>query len=74
MSVNREVKQAFAGLDEADFSDSDWMPQLGVLYDAGDWRFSTDIRRAWTAASAGNTTQEAQVSLHYRECPICVKG
>ncbi|MEJ6518642.1 TonB-dependent receptor [Shewanella bicestrii] len=66
VSVNREVKQAFAGLDEADFSDSDWMPQLGVLYDAGDWRFSTDIRRAWTAASAGNTTQEAQVSLHYQ--------
>ncbi|MFB2648635.1 TonB-dependent receptor domain-containing protein [Shewanella mangrovisoli] len=66
VSVIREVNQAVAGLDEADFSDSDWMPQLGVLYDAGDWRFSTDIRRAWTAASAGNTTQEAQVSLHYQ--------
>lgn len=66
VSVNREVSLAFAGLDEADFSDSDWMPQLGVLYDAGDWRFSTDIRRAWTAASAGNLTQEAQESLHYQ--------
>ncbi|WP_133178592.1 TonB-dependent receptor domain-containing protein [Shewanella decolorationis] len=66
VSVNREVNQAVAGLDEADFSDSDWMPQFGVLYDAGDWRFSTDIRRAWTAASAGNSTQEAQVSLHYQ--------
>lgn len=66
VSVNREVTQSVAGLNEADFSDSDWMPQFGVLYDAGDWRFSTDIRRAWTAASAGNSTQEAQVSLHYQ--------
>ena len=66
VSVNREISLVFAGLDEADFSDSDWMPQFGVLYDAGDWRFSTDIRRAWAAASAGNLTQEAQESLHYQ--------
>lgn len=64
VSVNREVSLAVNGLDMADFADSDWMPQLGVLYDAGDWRFSTDIRRAWTAASAGNVTQAAQESLH----------
>ncbi|MCK7629951.1 TonB-dependent receptor [Shewanella sp. JNE10-2] len=66
VDVNREVHSAYTGLDAVDFSDSDWMPQLGVFYDAGNWRFSTDIRRAWTAASAGNLEQEAQVSLHYQ--------
>ncbi len=66
VSVERELKLPFGDLGEADFSDSDWMPQFGVLYDAGDWRFSTDIRRAWAAASAGNLAQEAQVSLHYQ--------
>ncbi|MGI1987441.1 TonB-dependent receptor domain-containing protein [Shewanella glacialipiscicola] len=66
VDVAREVDIAYVGLDAVDFSDSDWMPQLGVLYDAGDWRLSTDIRRSWTAASAGNLDQEAQVSLHYQ--------
>ncbi|EHC07771.1 TonB-dependent receptor [Shewanella baltica OS625] len=66
VDVNRKVNLAYAGLEAADFSDSDWMPQLGVLYHAGDWRFSTDIRRSWTAASAGNIEQEAQVSLQYQ--------
>lgn len=66
VDVSREVNLDYAGLEAVEFSDSDWMPQLGVLYDAGDWRFSTDIRRAWSAASAGNSEQEAQVSLHYQ--------
>lgn len=66
VDVSREVNLGSVGLEAVDFYDSDWMPQLGVLYDAGNWRFSTDIRRAWTAASAGNSEQEAQVSLHYQ--------
>ncbi|PTA51116.1 TonB-dependent receptor [Shewanella morhuae] len=66
VDVARKVDIAYAGLDAVDFSDSDWMPQLGVLYDAGNWLLSTDIRRSWTAASAGNLDQEAQVSLHYQ--------
>ncbi|MGL5360905.1 MAG: TonB-dependent receptor domain-containing protein, partial [Shewanella sp.] len=55
-----------ADLAAADFSDSDWLPQLGVEYQMQDWRLSADIRRAWSAASAANAKQEAQASLHYQ--------
>lgn len=66
VSLTREVGLAYTGLEAVDFSDSDWMPQLGILYQAEDWSLSTDIRRSWTAASAGNVEQEAQVSLQYQ--------
>ncbi|MCH1929196.1 TonB-dependent receptor [Shewanella sp. A25] len=66
VGVDRNVKSSVIDLDEVDFSDSDWMPQIGLWYVGDDWRFGSDIRRAWTAASAGNSEEDAQVSLNYQ--------
>lgn len=66
VEVSRQPELAEQGLELVDFSDSDWLPQLGVAYQMRDWRLSADIRRAWSAASAGNAKQEAQASLHYQ--------
>ena len=77
VSVERELKDNTAGLGAADFhdtdfSDSEWMPSLGVTFGDANWDLTVGARKLWTAATAGNESQAAQsawqyeIASHYR--------
>lgn len=66
VDVSREVDLAAADLQNVDFSDSSWLPAVGLALRLDDWRVSVEALQAWSAASAGNTEQSAQESLRYQ--------
>ncbi|WP_144210505.1 TonB-dependent receptor [Shewanella donghaensis] len=66
VSTTREISVEAYDIEAADFSDDGWIPSVEIAYTTGAWKAAVSAKQAWTAASAGNASQEAQESLHYQ--------
>ncbi|GGI72601.1 TonB-dependent receptor domain-containing protein [Shewanella gelidii] len=66
VDVERKIEANAFGLSNTDFSDSNWLPSIGIAYDVGHWHIGADVSRPWVAATAGNQEELAQESLHYQ--------
>ncbi|WP_285163177.1 TonB-dependent receptor [Shewanella goraebulensis] len=66
VSTTREVSTEAYGIEAADFSDDGWIPSIEIAYATGAWKAAIAAKQAWSAAAAGNATQQAQESMQYQ--------
>ena len=66
VSVGREVTDNTLNVAAADFSDDGFIPTIEVAYKHDAWLFALQAKQAWTAAAAGNVSQEEQDALIYQ--------